>query len=52
MDLVIALVVFFALIILPAFWRSKKNNKRRIVERIVLFLFLAWALFALRAFLR
>lgn len=51
MDIALALVVFFALIVLPALRRSKVNNKRRIVERIVLFLFFAWVLLALRAFL-
>ena len=49
MDLVLAIGLFILLIVGPAFWRSRKDPTRRLVEKIILAVFLVWVLFALRA---
>ena len=52
MDLALAIGIFILLIIVPAFWHSRKNPKRRLAERIILIVFFAWVFFALRAFMK
>ena len=49
MDLVMVTGILFALIVAPILWRSRHKNKRRLVEKVVLVVFLAWLIFALRA---
>ena len=49
MDIALAIGIFLALIIVPAFWRSRKNPRRRLLEKAILVVFLAWVLSARRA---
>ncbi len=51
MDLLIAVSVFSVLVLAPILWRLRHGKKKRLIEKVAVVLFLAWLLFAIRAFL-
>jgi hypothetical protein len=52
MDYAIAIGIFVLFLVVPAFMRSRKHPRRRIVERIFLGAFVLWLAYALRAFIK
>jgi hypothetical protein len=50
MDYAIAIGIFLLLLVVPAFMRSRKHPRRRIVERVFVVAIVLWVVYALRAF--